>query len=325
MLKVLAYSLVFVFACRAIQAEPACAADAYPTRTIRIVVPFAPGGPTDLLARGLAKRLSIVWNQSIIIENRTGAGGIIGLKAALDAPRDGYTLVVHSDAITVAPAIYSDLPFDVLKDFQPVAMLAHTPNVVIVGEDSSYHSLKELAQAGQAPAKVSYASAGVGSAMHMQAAKFANLARISDPVHIPFKGTPESINATMAGDADFIFAPLSNAVPLIKAGKVRPLGISSAVRSRFLPDVPTVAEAGYPNSEYNFWAGVFVPAKTPAAIKEKLYAEIKMALAAPSVRDKLKNLGADPLPLTSAQFDAQVRKEIETNTKVAKAANIKVE
>lgn len=322
MLKVLAYSLVLGFACLAMRVEPAYAEDTYPMRTIRIVVPFAPGGPTDLLARGLAKRLSSVWNQSIIIENRTGAGGIIGLKAALDAPRDGYTLVVHSDAISVAPAIYGDLPFDVLRDFQPVAMLAHTPNVVVVGEDSPYHSLKELALAGQVPGKVSYASAGVGSAMHMQAAKFANLARISDPVHIPFKGTPESLNATMAGDADFIFAPLSNAVPLIKAGKMRPLGISSPVRSRFLPDVPTVAEAGFPGyAEEQFW-GLFVPAGVSQEITSRIEAETEAALRTPEMITLAQDLSSDIGDKFGADFTALMRSTISGNFVTAKAGNI---
>jgi tripartite-type tricarboxylate transporter receptor subunit TctC len=304
------------------QSGPVRAADSYPSRTIRIVVPFAPGGPTDLLARGLAKRLSGVWNQSVIIENRTGAGGIIGLQAALGAPRDGYTLVVHSDAISVAPAVYSNLPFDVLKDFQPVAMLAHTPNVVVVGEGSPYHSLAELARAGQTPSKLSYASAGVGSAMHMQAAKFVNLAHIADPVHIPFKGTPESINAVMAGDVDFIFAPLSNAVPLIKAGRMRPLAISSAVRSRFLPDVPTVAEAGFPGySEEQFW-GLFVPAGVAPDITANIEAETEAALRSPEMIALAQDLSSDIGEKSGADFAALMRLLISGNFFTAKAENI---
>ena len=146
-----------------------------------------------------------------------------------------------------------------------------------------------------------------------------------DAVHLPFKGAPEAMTEVIAGRSDFYFSPLVNALPLMKDGQLQALAVSNSSRASALPDIPTIAEAGYPNSEYNFWAGVFVPAKTPASIKEKLYAEVVKALTAPSVRDKLKNLGADPLPLTSAQFDAQVRKEIETNSKIAKAANIKVE
>jgi tripartite-type tricarboxylate transporter receptor subunit TctC len=320
--RLLAYIVAFGFACVTMQAQPVRATDAFPSRTIRIIVPFAPGGPTDLLARGLAKRLMSAWNQSIIIENRTGAGGIIGLKAALDAPRDGYTLVVHSDAISVAPAIYGNLPFDVLKDFQPVAMLAHTPNVVVVGEDSPYHSLKDMAQAGQTSGKLSFASAGVGSAMHMQAAKFISLAHIADPVHIPFKGTPESLNAVMAGDADFIFAPLSNAVPLIKADKMRPLAISSAVRSRFLPDVPTVAEAGFPGySEEQFW-GLFVPAGVPQEITAKIEAAAEDALRTPEMTTLARDLSSDIGDKSGADFAALMRSLISGNFVTAKAENI---
>jgi tripartite-type tricarboxylate transporter receptor subunit TctC len=321
MVKLFACALALLFG-TAIQASPGQAADVYPTRTVRIIVPFAPGGPTDLLARGLAKRLSGVWHQSVIIENRTGAGGIIGLKVALDAPRDGYTLVVHSDAISVAPAVYGNLPFDVLKDFQPVAMLAHTPNVVVVGEHSPYHSLKDLAQAGQSSGKLSYASAGVGSAMHMQAAKFISLAHIADPVHIPFKGTPESLNAVMAGDADFIFAPLSNAVPLIKANMMRPLAISSAVRSRFLPDVPTVAEAGFPGySEEQFW-GLFVPAGVPSDITAQIEAETEAALRTPEMMALAGDLSSDIGEKSGADFAALMRSLISGNFVIAKAENI---
>lgn len=322
MLKTLACSVVVGLTCLAVRAEPAGAEDSYPVRMIRIVVPFAPGGPTDLLARGLAQRLSSVWKQSVIVENRTGAGGIIGLKAALDAPRDGYTLVVHSDAISVAPAIYGDLPFDVVRDFQPVALLAHTPNVVVVAENSPYHSLKELAQAGQVSRKLSYATAGVGSAMHMQAAKFVSLAHISDPVHIPFKGTPEALAATMAGDADFIFAPLSNAVPLIKAGKVRPLAISAGVRSSFLPDVPTVAEAGFAGyAEEQFW-GLFVPAGVPAEITAKIEAEAEKALRTPEMIALARDLSSTIGDTFGTEFAGLLRTTVSGNVVTAKAENI---
>jgi tripartite-type tricarboxylate transporter receptor subunit TctC len=320
--RILAYFVVFGFAFLAMQAQPVSAADAYPSRTIRIIVPFAPGGPTDLIARGLAKRLSNVWNQAIIIENRTGAGGIIGLKAALDAPRDGYTLVIHSDAISVAPAIYGNLPFDVLKDFQPIAILAQSPNVVVVGENSPYHSLKELVQAGQTPGKLSFSSAGVGSAGHMQAAKFVSLAHVADPVHIPFKGTPESLTAVMAGDADFIFAPLSNAVPLIKADKLRPLAISSAVRSRFLPDVPTVAEAGFPGyAEQQFW-GLFVPAGVSPEITAKIEADTEDALRTPEMAALARDLSSDVGEKSGADFAALMRSLVSGNFETAKAENI---
>jgi tripartite-type tricarboxylate transporter receptor subunit TctC len=322
MLKTLACLVVVGLICLVMRSERAGAVDAYPVRTVRIVVPFAPGGPTDLLARGLAQRLSIVWKQAVIVENRTGAGGIIGLKAALDAPRDGYTLVVHSDAISVAPAIYGNLPFDVVKDFQPVALLAHTPNVVVVGENSPYHSLKELALAGQVSKKLSYASAGVGSAMHMQAAKFVNLAHISDPVHIPFKGTPEALNATMAGDADFVFAPLSNAVPLIKAGKVRPLATSAGVRTSFLPDVPTVAEAGFSGyAEEQFW-GLFVPAGVPSEITAKIEAEAENAMRTPEMIALVLDLSSTVGDTFGSDFASLLRTIVSGNVLTAKADNI---
>jgi tripartite-type tricarboxylate transporter receptor subunit TctC len=300
----------------------ASAADDFPTKLIRIVVPFAPGGPTDLIARGLARQFSNVWKQSVIVENRTGAGGIIGLKVALEAPRDGYTLVVHSDAMSIAPAIYDDLPFDVMKDFKAVALLAHTPNAVVVGEDSPYHSLQELAQAGHVSGKLSYASAGIGSAQHMQTAKFANLASLSDPVHVPFKGTPEGLNAIMAGNVDFMFAPLSNAAPLIKAGKVRALAISSAERSPFLPDVQTVAAAGFSGyAEEQYW-GLFVPVGVPEDITAKIETATRDALATPEMKTLVEQLSSTIGDKFGKDFSNELRSDIAANILAAKAGNI---
>jgi len=298
------------------------AEDAYPTRGIRIMVPFSPGGSTDLLARGLGKHLSEVWKQSVIVENRPGAAGIVALRVALDAPSDGYTLVLHSDGISIAPAIYADLPFDVMRDFTPVALLARTSNVVVVGEKSPYHSLKELAEAGKEAGKVSYATAGVGSAQHMQAAKFATLAKLAEPVHVPFRGTPEALQAVMTGRADFVFAPLSNAVPLLKAGKLRALAISSGERSPLLKDVPTVAEAGFPGYAEEQWWGLFAPSKTPAAIIQKLEAETRVALQTAPMQKLIEQLSSTPGHAFGEDFSKVVEASIAANKVAAKEGNI---
>ncbi len=294
----------------------------YPSRQIKIEVPFTPGGPTDLLARGLAKHFNADWNQTAIVENRPGAGGIIALRVALDSARDGYTLVLHSDGMSITPAIYAQLPFDIQRDFIPIVMLAKTPNAVLVGLDSPYHTLADLVAAGQTAGKVSYASAGIGSAQQMQAAKFAMRSNIQDPIHVPFRGTPEALTAVMAGRVDFVFAPLANAVPLIKAGKVRPLAISSSERSEFLPDVPTIAESGYPGFSEEQWWGLFAPGGVPQDTIDKLEAETKSILQADDLKNLITQLSSSPGGLYGDQFGEALKADIERNTVAAKADHI---
>jgi tripartite-type tricarboxylate transporter receptor subunit TctC len=296
----------------------------YPEQQIRILVPFSPGGSTDLLARGLAKHLSEVWKQPVIVENRPGAGGILALNAAAKARGDGYTLVVHSDGYSIAPAIYSKLPYDVERDFTPVALLARAANAVLVSASSPYKSLQELIDAGNVPHKLSFATAGVGSAQHMQAATISAMAHIQDPVHVPFKGTPEALNDVIAGRVDFIFAPLSTAMPMIIAGKLRPLAISTAERSDLLKDVPTVAEAGVPGFAEQQWWGLFAPSKVPAAVLQKLEAETAVALKTPSMLKLIDSLSSTPGDLVGKDFAKLVDTSIASNKAAAKAYNIHV-
>ena len=300
-------------------------AQAWPTKTIKVVVPLTPGSATDVMARIVFDQVSQQVGQSIVIENRPGAGNSIGMNAVAKAEPDGYTILANSSSHTVSPAVRATMPLDTANDLAAVIPLGNMPVVILFNPSKGYKKLSDfVAWAKANPGKANYSSAGAGNSSHLNGELF-RLAGGFDAVHLPFKGAPEAMTEVIAGRSDFYFSPLVNALPLMKDGQLQALAVSNSARASALPDIPTVAEAGYPNSEYNFWAGVFVPVKTPAAIKEKLYAEIKKALEAPNVRDKLKNLGADPLPLTSAQFDAQVRREIETNTKVARAANIKVE
>jgi tripartite-type tricarboxylate transporter receptor subunit TctC len=323
MLRGFAWYLMLVFGCfSAVSSRPASAADDFPNKTIRILVPFAPGGSTDLLARGLARHLSTAWKQSVIVENRPGAGGIIALNVALQAPRDGYTLAMHSDGISILPAIYDSLPFDVLRDFRAIALLARAPNVVVTGDGSPYHSLKQLVEAGHVSGALSYASAGVGSAQHMQAARFASLAPLALPVHVPFKGTPEALNAVMSGSVDFVFGPLSNAVPLIKAGKLRALAVTSRDRSRFLPDVPTVAEAGFPGFAAEQWWGLFVPAGVPDDITSKIEMESRSALQTQEMKTLIEQLSSTVGDKFGKEFSQTLQSDIDANILAAKAGNI---
>jgi tripartite-type tricarboxylate transporter receptor subunit TctC len=258
-----------------------------------------------------------------VVENRPGAGNTIGMGAVAKADPDGYTILVNSSTHTVTPATRSNLGFE-MSDLAPIVPLGNMPVVMIFNPAKGYKKLSDfVAYAKANPGKINYASAGAGNSSHLNGERF-RLAAGFEAVHLPFKGAPEATTEVIAGRADFYFSPLVNALSLIKDGAVQPLAVSGSARASALPDIPTTVEAGYPNSEYNFWVGMFAPAKTPADIRARLYAEMAKALASPTVSEKLKNLGADPMPLNSAQFDALVRAEIETNTQLVKAAGIKV-
>lgn len=298
-------------------------AQAWPTKPIRVVVPLTAGSASDVMARIVVEQLSQQLGQPVVVENRPGAGNTIGMSAVAKAEPDGYTLLVNSSTHTVTPATRSNLGFE-MSDLAPIVPLGNMPVVMVFNSSKGYKTLADfVAYAKANPGKVNYASAGAGNSSHLNGERF-RLAAGFDAVHLPFKGAPEAMTEVVAGRADFYFAPLVNALPLLKDGKLVALAVSGSSRASALPDVPTTVQAGIPNSEYNFWAGMFAPAKTPAAIRDKLYAEMAKALATPAVRDRLRTLGADPMPLDSAQFDALVKQEIETNTKLVKAAGIKV-
>lgn len=305
-------------------AAPALA-QAWPSKPIKVVVPLTPGSATDVMARILFDEMSRQVGQPIVIENRPGAGNSIGMNAVAKADPDGYTILANSSSHTVSPAVRATMPLDTANDLSAIIPLGNMPVVILFNPKKGYKQLSDFVNWAKAnPDKANYSSAGAGNSSHLNGELF-KLAGGFDAVHLPFKGAPEAMTEVIAGRSDFYFSPLVNALPLMKDNQLQALAVSNSSRASALPDLPTVAQAGYPQSEYNFWAGVFLPVKTSAAIKEKLYAEIKKALETPNVRNKLKALGADPFPVTSAQFDAIVKKEIETNSKVAKAANIRVE
>jgi len=295
----------------------------WPSKPIRVIVPLTPGSASDVMARIVTEQLSKELGQPTVVENRPGAGNTIGMAAVAKAEPDGYTLLVNSSTHTVTPATRSNLGFE-MSDLAAVIPLGNMPVVMIFNPSKGYKTLGDFVTYAKAnPGKINYASAGAGNSSHLNGERF-RLAAGVEAVHLPFKGAPEATTEVIAGRADFYFSPLVNALPLIKDGTVQALAVSGSARASALPDVPTTVEAGYPNSEYNFWVGMFAPAKTPAAIREKLFQEMAKALQAPATHARLANLGADPMLLNPAQFEALVKSEIETNTQLVKAAGIKV-
>jgi tripartite-type tricarboxylate transporter receptor subunit TctC len=298
-------------------------AQAWPAKPIRLIVPLTAGSATDVMARLVVDQVSAQVGQPIIVENRPGAGNTIGMSAVAKADPDGYTILANSSTHTVTAATRANLGFE-MADLAAIVPLGNMPVVMVFNPSKGYKKLSDFVAAAKAkPGTVNYASAGAGNSSHLNGERF-RLAAGFEAVHLPFKGAPEALTEVVAGRADFYFAPLINALPLLKDGQLQALAVSGSARASALPDVPTTVEAGYPNSEYNFWAGVFAPSKTPADIRAKLYAEIAKGLQHPVIRDKLLGLGADPMPLTSAQFEALVRREIETNTQLVQAVGIKV-
>jgi tripartite-type tricarboxylate transporter receptor subunit TctC len=295
----------------------------WPAKPIRVIVPLTPGSATDVMARVVMDQVSAQVGQPIVIENHPGAGNTIGMGAVAKSDPDGYTILANSSTHTVTPATRANLGFE-MTDLAAIAPLGNMPVVLVVNPSKGYKTLGDFVAAAKArPGSVNYASAGAGNSSHLNGERFRRAAGF-EAVHLPFKGAPEALTEVVAGRADFYFAPLINALPLLKDGQLQALAVSGSSRASALPDVPTTVEAGYPNSEYNFWAGVFAPSKVPAEIRAKLHDEIAKALRQPVVREKLAGLGADPMPLNSAQFEALVRGEIETNAQLVKAAGIKV-
>ena len=302
-------------------ASPA-SAQSWPARQpIRLITPFPAGSAIDSIARPVFEQVGKQIGQGFVFESRPGAGGTIGMSAAAKAEPDGYTLLVNSSVHTIVPSTYAKLSFDTLRDFAGVIPLGQFPNVLVV-PPSRFKTVQELvATAKQKPGSITYGSGGVGAATHLNAERF-RLSAGFEAVHVPFKGAPEALREILGDRIDFYFSPLLSAVPLIQASQVRGLAVSSLARSESLPDIPTTLEAGYPESDYVFWIGVFAPAGTPRDIVDRLHQEIAKALAEPAVRDTIKKLGADPMKLTPSGFDAFLKAEIATNAALVKAAGI---
>jgi len=296
-------------------------ADAWPSRPIRAVVPFTAGSTIDIIGRIVMEPLSAQLGQPIVIENRGGAGGTIGSAAVAKADPDGYTLLINASAHSAAPAIYPNLPYDTAQDFSAVAAFGSVPNVTVVSPGKGIKTLAELVAAGKA-GSLTFASAGIGSATHWSAERLLLSAGFK-ALHVPFKGGPEALTEVMTGRVDFMCIGASSSLPFIREGKLLPLAVCTPKRTTTLPEVPTSIEAGYADSDYTFWNGLFVPAKTPREIVDRLYQEIQKALRVQTVQDKFAAQSIEPMPLTPTEFDALVRKEIAINIALVKAAGIK--
>jgi tripartite-type tricarboxylate transporter receptor subunit TctC len=292
---------------------------------IKLVVPFTAGSGTDIVARLLGEKLSPALGAQVMIENKPGAGGTLGAAQVAKAPADGYTALIHSSGHLVNPALYPRLSYDTLKDFDGVTPLASLPNVLVVSPAKGYKDVADLvARVKASPGSFNYASAGNGSATHMNAEQFRVVAGLTAQ-HVPFRGTPEALTETITGRTDWFFAPLVSALPLIKDGRLQALAVGTAARSPVLPNVPSIVEAGFKDAAYTFWVGLFVAAKTPKAIVEKLHAETLKVLALPDVKERLEKLGAAPMPMAQAAFEKFLEDETAAAARLVKAAGIRVE
>jgi tripartite-type tricarboxylate transporter receptor subunit TctC len=298
-------------------------AQTYPAKPITIIVPFTPGSATDVAARLVGEKLNAAWGQPVIVDNRPGAGGTIGIAQTARAEPDGYTLAVVSTGHVVNPVLYKDLPYDTLKDLAGVAPIASLPSVLVVAPGLGVKNVKELvALANAKPGALNYGTAGVGSAAHINSEKFNHAAGIK-AVHIPLKGTPPILAETMAGRVHFAWVPSLGSMGLLKDGKLVALAVSTPRRIAALPEVPTIAEAGYPGGQFNFWVGMLAPAKTPREVVAKVNAEVNKALKLPEVIDRLAKLGAEPMSMTPAEFDAFIRHEHDELGKIMRDAGAK--
>jgi len=300
----------------------ASAQGAYPNKPIRVIVPFAAGSTTDIIARAIADKMGQSMGQTLVIDNRGGASGTIGQQAVATAAPDGYTIMIHSSSHTVSPSTFAKLPFDTTGDFVGVTPISSTPNVLVMSPSKNIKTLQELLAAARAkPGSMNFASAGQGSATHLNAEKFKLAAKI-EATNIPFKGSGEAVTEVMSGRVDYYFSPIAPVIGQIKNGQLTALAVGSPKRASALPQVPTTAEAGVPGSEFNFWIGMMAPAKTPRDIVNRLNAEVIKALNTPEVKERFATLGADAWTLSPEQFDSYIKDEIKSNAVLVKAAGL---
>ena len=310
----------------ALAAAPMAGAQAYPAKPIRIVVPFPPGGATDILARAVAQKLTDAWGQAVVVDNRPGAGGNIGSEIVAKAAPDGYTLemgTVGTHAINAS--LYAKMPYDHVKDFAPVILVAGVPNVLVVNPSLPVSSVQELiAYAKANPGKLNFASSGNGTSIHLAGELFKVMAGVQ-MTHIPYKGSAPALQDLIGGQVQLMFDNLPPSLPHIKAGKLRALAVTSATRSSALPDTPTIAESGLPGFEASSWFGVLAPAGTPPAIIAKLNAEIAAWLASPEAKEKMLALGANIGGGSPEDFARHIAAETAKWQKVVKASGAKVD
>jgi tripartite-type tricarboxylate transporter receptor subunit TctC len=302
---------------------PACAQE-FPVKPIRIVVTFPPGGPTDAIARPLGQRLADTWKVPVIIDNRGGAGGIVGTEIVAHAAPDGYNLLIGTaGGMSINPALHPALSYDPFRDFAPVGMLVINPQILVAHPAVPANNIRELvAYAKAKPGQLNFGSSGTGTATHLGLELFKSATGI-DVVHVPYKGGAPALTDLIAGQVQLIFISIPSVMPQVKAGRLKALAVSSAKRSLSAPDVPTVAESGYPGFEYSNWNALFAPAQTPPAVVKKINAEVVRILNDPALAQSLSSQGADPAPGTPESLGAYMRLDHERWKKVIRAAGIK--
>jgi tripartite-type tricarboxylate transporter receptor subunit TctC len=297
----------------------------YPEKTIRIVVPYPPGGFNDTLGRVVAQKLGEAWGQPTVVENRPGGGTLIGTDTVAKAPPDGHTLLVVAFPFAVNPSLYAKLPYDTVKDFAPLLLAGQTPNLLVVNPEVPIHSVKELIAAAKAkPGSLSYGSTGSGSSNHRSMELFRTMTGV-ELVHVPYKGSAPMVTDLLGGHIQVAFDNTPNVLPQVKAGKLRALAITSATRSAMVPDVPTVSEAGVPGYEVGVWFGIVAPAGTPPAVLAKLNTELNRMLAMPDVKQKFADQVVEPVGGPPERFAEHLKAQIEKWTKVVKESGAKVE
>lgn len=320
-MKAMMMAAAFVLAATAADAQDA---RSWPDKPVHIVVPLTAGSATDVMARMVAKQLSEQLGQPFIVDNKPGAGGTIGMGTVARAKPDGYTLLVQSASYTVTPVTYPNTPYDTQRDLMGVTPLGLLPQALVISPAKGIDSVQKLIATAKAkPGTFNYGSGSVGTANQLNAERFRIGAGI-DAVHVPFKGTPEALTEVLAGRLDYYFCPVNVCVPMIRENRLLALGMGSSKRLAALPELPTTLELGVPNSDYNFWVGLFAPASTPKGIVQKLYAETAKAIDSAELRAGMSQLGAEPSLVEPDAYNLQLKQEIAENAAVVKAAGIPI-
>jgi tripartite-type tricarboxylate transporter receptor subunit TctC len=297
-------------------------AQSWPSKQVRVIVPFSPGSATDLVPRTVFEHVSSLTGQTFIIDNRPGGGTTVGTAAVAKAEPDGHTALVHSNGLVTTPAIQANVPYDPVADFSAITPLGNVPMVLVVSPEKNIRTLTQLVDTAKAkPGSLNYAAAGIGTPPHLTMERFRLAAGFTGQV-VPFRGAPEALTEVLAGRVDVYFCPVTPAMPFIRDGKLLALAVSTSKRAAALPDVPTTLEAGYPDSDFDFWIGMFVPKHTPRAMVARIHQETVKGLDAAVVKAKLANMGVEPMIMKPEDFDARVAKETRIAVELARAAQI---
>jgi tripartite-type tricarboxylate transporter receptor subunit TctC len=306
-------------ACSLVLTHAAAFAQQFPTKPLRMVVPFAPGGPTDIVGRAVSQRLTESFGQTVVVDNRAGAGGVVGADLVAKSPPDGYTLLLCSTgAMAINPSLMPNMPYDAVRDFAPLSLVVTIPYLLLVSAGSPLQSVKDLIAAAKAkPGQINYGSAGIGSTSHLAGELFKSMAKI-DIVHVPYKGSAPAATDLIGGQLQTMFDAVAVALPLVRGGKLRALGISTTKRSALVPDVPTIAESGVPGYEVATWHGICAPAGTPPAVVATLNRGIVAAVNQPDTRQRLVGIGADVVGSTPEEFGRFMRSELAKWSRIVK-------